>query len=235
MKLSIIVPVFNEEATLEEIVQRVRETPLEKEIIAVDDGSSDNSTRILEKMEQDFAPDFKYIKHEKNRGKGAAIRTGLDIANGDLVLIQDADLEYDPKEYPQLIQPFLDDSQIEVVYGSRILLSDNARSSFVFYWGGRLLSGITNVLYGSQITDEPTCYKVFKTKLLKSLDLCSDGFEFCPEVTAKILRRKIPIYEVPISYRPRSLEEGKKIQWKDGLIAIWVLIKYRFKRLKKTN
>jgi len=235
MKLSIIVPVFNEEATLEEIVQRVRETPLEKEIIAVDDGSSDNSTRILEKMEQDFAPDFKYIKHEKNRGKGAAIRTGLDLANGDLVLIQDADLEYDPKEYSQLIQPFLDDSQIEVVYGSRILLSDNARSSFVFYWGGRLLSGITNVLYGSQITDEPTCYKVFKTELLKSLDLCSDGFEFCPEVTAKILRRKIPIYEVPISYRPRSLEEGKKIQWKDGLIAIWVLIKYRFKRIKKTN
>lgn len=235
MKLSIIVPVFNEEATLEEIVQRVRETPLEKEIIAVDDGSSDNSTKILEKMEQDFAPDFKLIKHEKNRGKGAAIRTGLDFANGDLILIQDADLEYDPKEYPQLIKPFIDDSQIEVVYGSRILLSDNARSSFIFYWGGRLLSGITNFLYGSQITDEPTCYKVFKTDLLKSLDLCSDGFEFCPEVTAKILRHKIPIHEVPISYRPRSWNEGKKIQWKDGFIAIWVLIKYRFKRLKKIN
>ncbi len=235
MKLSIIVPVFNEEATLEEIVQRIRETPLEKEIIAVDDGSSDNSTKILEKMEQDFAPDFKFIKHEKNRGKGAAIRTGLDVANGDLILIQDADLEYDPKEYPQLIKPFFDDSQLEVVYGSRILSSNNARSSFVFYWGGRLLSGITNFLYGSQITDEPTCYKVFKTELLKSLDLCSDGFEFCPEVTAKILLRKIPIYEVPISYRPRSWKEGKKIQWKDGFIAIWVLIKYRFKRIKKTN
>lgn len=235
MKLSIIIPVFNEETTLEEIVQRVRETPLEKEIIAVDDGSSDNSSKILEKMEQDFAPNFKYIKHDKNRGKGAAIRTGLDVANGDLILIQDADLEYDPKEYQQLIKPFLDDSQIEVVYGSRILLRDNARSSFIFYWGGRLLSGITNFLYGSQITDEPTCYKVFKTELLKSLDLCSDGFEFCPEVTAKILRRKIPIHEVPISYRPRSWKEGKKIQWKDGFIAIWVLIKYRFKRLKRTN
>ena len=134
-----------------------------------------------------------------------------------------------------MIKPFLDDSQIEVVYGSRILLNDNARSSFIFYWGGRLLSGITNFLYGSQITDEPTCYKVFKTELLKSLDLCSDGFEFCPEVTAKILRRKIPIHEVPISYRPRSWKEGKKIQWKDGFIAIWVLIKYRFKRIKKTN
>ncbi len=235
MKLSIIVPVFNEEATLEEIIERVRETPLEKEIIAVDDGSSDNSIKILEKMEQDFGSDFKFVKHEKNRGKGAAIRTGLDVANGDLILIQDADLEYDPKEYPQLIKPFLDDSQIEVVYGSRILLKGNARSSFTFYWGGRLLSGITNLLYGSQITDEPTCYKVFKTKLLKSLDLCSEGFEFCPEVTAKILRRKIPIHEIPISYRPRSLEEGKKIQWKDGLIAIWVLIKYRFKRFKKTK
>ena len=233
MKLSIIVPVYNEQATLEEIVRRIRETPLNKEIIAVDDGSSDDSPKLLEKMQNEIGSDFLSIRHEKNKGKGAAIRTGLEAAQGDLILIQDADLEYDPSEYTRLIQPFLGDENVEVVYGSRILLQDNARSSFMFYWGGRLLSGITNFLYGSQITDEPTCYKVFKTKLLKSLDLTSNGFEFCPEVTAKILRRKIPIHEVPISYRPRSKEEGKKIQWKDGLIAIWVLIKYRFKRLPK--
>ena len=230
MKLSIIVPVYNEQATLEEIVRRIRESPLNKEIIAVDDGSSDNSPKLLEKMKNEIGLDFLSIRHEKNKGKGAAIRTGLEAAKGDLILIQDADLEYDPSEYTRLIQPFLDDEKVEVVYGSRILLKQNSRSSFMFYWGGRLLSGITNFLYGSQITDEPTCYKVFKTRLLKSLDLTSDGFEFCPEVTAKILRRKIQIHEIPISYRPRSKEEGKKIQWKDGLIAIWVLIKYRFKR-----
>ena len=230
MKLSIIVPVFNEEDTLDDIFQKIRESPLQKEIIAVDDGSTDNSGKILERIKQDVGDNFHYIKHKSNLGKGAAIRTGLTVATGDLILIQDADLEYDPKEYPKLIKPFVENSFTEVVYGSRILLKDNAKSSFIFYWGGRLLSCVTNFLYGSQITDEPTCYKVFKKKLLTSLDLCSDGFEFCPEVTAKILRRKIPIHEVPITYQPRTRKEGKKINWKDGLIAIWILIKYKFKK-----
>ncbi|MCB0177652.1 MAG: glycosyltransferase family 2 protein [Anaerolineae bacterium] len=159
-------------------------------------------------------------------GKGAAVKAGLQKATGNIVLIQDADLEYDPADYPMLLSPFADPA-VEVVYGSRNL-QRNPKSSLAFYWGGRLLSWITNWLYGSRITDEATGYKVIKTELLRDIGVETDGFEFCPEVTAKLLQRGVTIYEVPISYQPRTRQEGKKIQWRDGAIAIWTLVKYRF-------
>jgi glycosyltransferase involved in cell wall biosynthesis len=228
MKLSVIIPVYNEEATLEEIIRRVRTTGLADEIIVVDDNSCDNSPAILSRLQNSAQPPLRILRHERNQGKGAAIRTGLTAVTGNLVLVQDADLEYDPADYPALLKPFAD-PEVRVVYGSRNLRR-NGRSSFAFYWGGRLLSLITNLLYGSRITDEATGYKVFCAKLLKEMGLEGNGFEFCPEVTGKILRRKIPIHEVPISYYPRTWAEGKKIQWYDGPIAVWNLLKYRFQR-----
>jgi glycosyltransferase involved in cell wall biosynthesis len=168
------------------------------------------------------------IVSDKNYGKAHAIRLGLPKATGDIVLIQDADLEYDPEDYPALLKPFLED-QAQVVYGSRILKSGNGKSNELFYWGGRLISLAANIIWGSKVTDEATGYKLFKKGLLEKLDLQSVGFEFCPEVTAKVLKRKLKIYEVPISYYPRSKKEGKKINAvKDGLIAVWTLLKYRF-------
>ncbi len=226
MNLSVIIPVYNEAATLEEIIHRVRATGLVYEIIVVDDGSSDDSPAILNRLQNGGQPSLTILHHEQNRGKGAAMRTGLDAVTGDFVLVQDADLEYDPADYPALLAPFSNTS-IEVVYGSRNL-QRNAKSSFAFYWGGRFLSWVTNVLYGSRITDEATGYKIIKTDLLRNIGVETDGFEFCPEVTGKLLRRGVPIHEVPISYHPRSWDEGKKIQWYDGAIAIWTLIKYRF-------
>jgi glycosyltransferase involved in cell wall biosynthesis len=226
MKLSVIIPVYNEEATLEEIIGRVRATGLANEIIVVDDGSPDNSPAILKRLQNSDQPTLRILWHERNQGKGAAIRTGLSAVTGDLVLVQDADLEYDPTDYPALLAPFVNPS-VEVVYGSRNLRR-NPKSTLAFYWGGRLLSWITNWLYGSRITDEATGYKVIKTNLLRNIGLETDGFEFCPEVTAKLLQRGVAIDEVPISYHPRSRAEGKKIQWYDGLVAIWILVKYRF-------
>ncbi len=228
LKLSIIIPVYNEEATLEEIIGRVRATGLAHEIIVVNDGSTDNSSTILNRLQNSGQPPLRILRHQQNRGKGAAIQTGLAAVTGRLVLVQDADLEYDPADYPALLAPFADPA-VEVVYGSRNLRR-NPRSSFAFYWGGRLLSWITNWLYGAHLTDEATCYKVIKTELLLDMGLETNGFEFCPEVTAKLLRRGVPIHEIPVSYNPRSWEEGKKIQWYDGAIAIWTLIKYRFLR-----
>jgi len=226
MKLSIIIPVYNEETTLEEIIARVRATGLAYEIIAVDDGSSDKSPTILARLQDSGEPALRIFQHKKNRGKGAAMRTGLEAVTGDLVLVQDADLEYDPADYAALLKPF-DNPEVQVVYGSRNLRR-NPKSSFAFYWGGRFLSWVANWLYGSHITDEATGYKVIQTSLLRDMGLETDGFEFCPEVTAKLLQKDVVIHEVPISYNPRSWEEGKKIQWYDGAIAIWTLIKYRF-------
>ena len=228
MKLSVVIPVYNEKATLEEIIRRIQATQIEKEIIIVDDGSTDGSNKLSENIAKSSNNSIRVIRHETNKGKGAAIINGMEEVKGDLIIIQDADLEYDPNDYEALIELFKND-HVQVVYGSRNLKKNN-RSSFAYYWGGRLLSWITNILYGSNVTDEATGYKVFRTSLLKDLDLKSTGFDFCPEVTAKILRRKIKIYEVPISYNPRLRHEGKKIRWIDGLTAIWVLVKYRFKR-----
>ncbi len=218
-------PVYNEEATIGEIVGRVRATGLPYEIIVVDDGSSDNSAALLAALEESGQPPLRILRHEQNQGKGAAVRTGLAAVTGDLVLVQDADLEYDPADYTVLLAPF-DDPAVEVVYGSRNL-GRNPRSSHAFYWGGRFLSWVTNRLYGARITDEATGFKVFRTQLLKGLNLEGNGFEFCPEATGKILRRRIAIHEVPISYSPRSWKEGKKIRWYDGLSALWYLLKYR--------
>jgi len=230
MKLSIIIPVYNEEKTIAEIIKRVQQVELRgitKEIIVVNDGSQDKTEEILEKIEKK-EQDIKIINYLENQGKGMAIRTALPQVEGDIVIIQDADLEYNPAEYPHLIEPILEE-EAEVVYGSRIL-GRNIPPTFqnhIFYLGGRSLSMLTNLLYRSEITDEPTCYKVFKTDILKSLNLKCKGFEFCPEVTAKILGQGIKIKEIPISCHPRSVKEGKKIRLKDWFIAVWTLFKYR--------
>lgn len=227
MKLSVIIPAYNEEKTISEILKKVNAVLLpnfEKEIIIIDDKSSDNTLNVLESLKNQY--NFILLKHQQNKGKGAAIRTGVLKATGDFVIIQDADLEYEPDEYKKLLLPFLE-KKAEVVYGSRIL-GTKKRGKLSFYLGGRIITMATNLIYGIKITDEPTCYKVFKRDLLNSLNLESNGFEFCPEVTAKIAKRRIKIYEVPISYFPRDKSEGKKIKWKDGIIALWTLLKYRF-------
>ena len=223
--LSVIVPAYNEEASIEEILRRVWNAPLRKEIIVVDDGSKDTTASIVEELRREI-PRLTLVRHEANRGKGAAVRTGLALAKGRVVIVQDADLEYDPADYRDVVRPILA-GETDVVYGSRIL-GNAPHSSPAFYLGGRLVTFVTNVLYGSSLTDEPTCYKAFRRELLQSLELREDGFGFCAEVTAKMLLGKHGISEVPISYRPRNRAEGKKITWKDGVRTIWVLAKHRF-------
>jgi len=228
LKLSIIIPVYNEEATVREIIRRVNAVQLdgiEKEIIAVDDGSQDNSAQIL-RDEAEKGRIQAYF-HPQNRGKGAAIRTALDHVSGDIVLIQDADLEYDPRDYPQLIAPILE-GRATVVYGSRFLGGPRKAMLFWHMVGNKALTLVTNLLYDTILSDMETCYKVFKTEVIKPISIRSRRFEVEPELTAKILKRGIRIYEVPISYNGREYEEGKKITWKDGFIALWTLVKYRF-------
>jgi glycosyltransferase involved in cell wall biosynthesis len=229
MKVSVLIPAYNEAATLERCLEAVygRNPGRDLEVIIVDDGSTDGTYKAALAAAK---PGTKVLKHERNSGKGAAIRTALAAATGSVVLIQDADLEYDPADYAALLKPF-EEGRADVVYGSRILKSDNGRSYTTYYWGGRVLSWWTNLLYGSSITDEATCYKVFNANLLRSFDLKCTGFEFCPEVTAKVLRRGIQIHEIPISYAPRRIEDGKKIRWYDGAIHIWTLLKLRWGRV----
>ncbi len=224
MKLSIIVPVFNEERTLPIILNRLFELPLEKEIIVVDDASRDGSPAILQAMADEGKITF--LKHDKNRGKGAAIRTGLNQAHGEYTVIQDADLEYDPGDIVRMLET-AERHDADAVFGDRVHNPESGVSYRRYYWGGRLLTFLANLLYGVRISDESTCYKMVRTELLKSLNLTCTRFEFCPEVVAKLGKRKIKIYEIPISYAPRKMEEGKKIRWQDGLIAIWTLFKLR--------
>lgn len=224
-KLSIIIPVYNERDTIRSVIDAVLgvRLSLEKEVIVVDDGSSDGTADVLRSLERE---NVKVVFQTPNQGKGAAIRRGLPEATGDIVIIQDADMEYDPNDYQSLIDPIIA-GEAKVVYGSR-QLGNNTFSYRRFYLGGLVLSWLTNLLYGSKITDEPTCYKVFRKDVLDSIELKCKRFEFCPEVTAKVLKKGIKITERPISYRPRSIEQGKKIRWRDGVEAIFTLFRYRF-------
>ncbi|MDX5347410.1 MAG: glycosyltransferase family 2 protein [Hymenobacteraceae bacterium] len=227
-KLTVLIPCYNEKQTLLQLLQRVENADIgavEKEIILIDDFSTDSTRELLQ---QQVEPKHKVIYNKQNRGKGYSIRQGLAAATGSIIIIQDADLEYNPDNYADLLAPILK-GEVQVVYGSRIRNKNNKRhSGYSFYLGGLFLSKLTNLLYGSSLTDEPTCYKVFRTEVLKPIKLHCEGFEFCPEVTAKVLKQGIKIVEVPIDYFPRKVTEGKKIRWRDGVEAIWTLVKYRF-------
>jgi glycosyltransferase involved in cell wall biosynthesis len=225
MKLSVLIPVYNEASTLKEIVERVMNVGLDKELILVNDASSDATPQILDELHQKF-PHLVILHHKQNLGKGSAIRSALSMARGDYVIIQDADLEYDPEDYHKLLEP-VHRFKAEAVYGSRF----KGIHKNMFFWhflGNKFLSLTTNLLYNTTLSDMETCYKLIKADVLKKITLKSRRFEFEPEITAKLLKRKIRIFEVPVSYAGREYEEGKKITWKDGFSALWTLLKYRF-------
>lgn len=226
-RITVIVPVYNEINTLETIINKLEETSfcdLEKEIILVDDSSFDGTTDLLKKYEDKY----KVFYHDVNKGKGAAIRTAMQHMTGDIMVIQDADLEYDPADYKDLLKLILDD-KADVVYGSRLSGGKPSRSfMFTHLLGNKLLTLITNILYNTTLTDMETCYKAFRTDFLKGIQIKSDRFDFEPEITAKVLKRRARLYELPISYYGREYAEGKKITWTDGLHAIFALVKFRF-------
>ncbi|MBD3203419.1 glycosyltransferase [Candidatus Woesearchaeota archaeon] len=232
-RISIIIPVYNEEKTILKILEKIEKVniPIEKEIIVIDDFSDDGTKNILNKKERDI----KLVFHEKNLGKGAAVRTGLKHATGDIILIQDADLEYDPNDYSKLLEPIIN-NETKVVYGSRFLGENyekwssqkNIIRSHLF--GNKFLSFMTQILYSRKITDMETCYKVLSKDVLANINLEARGFELEPEITAKIINKGYDIVEVPINFNPRSFEEGKKINWKDGIKALYYLVKFRFSK-----
>jgi len=224
-RLTVIVPVFNEETTISEVLRLVRAAPTpgyDKEVIVVDDGSTDGTGRLLTELQERYG--LILLRHAANRGKGAAVRTALERASGDLVLIQDADLEYDPADYAKLLAAF--GPETPVVYGSRNL-GAGGQGYALYNWGGRFLTFCANLLFGADLTDINTCYKLFRTDVIRGLGLTADGFEFCEEVTAKVLRGGWPIKEVAISYRPRKFVEGKKIRLRDGWLGLKTIIKWR--------
>lgn len=223
-KLSIVIPVFNEKDTIRQLIAVVGATPYHKEIILVDDGSTDGTRELLTQLD---LPEVKVILHERNQGKGAALRTGFAAATGDIVIIQDADLEYDPAEYPVLLKPILED-RADVVYGSRF--AGHGAHRVIYFWhsvGNRFLTFVSNLFTNLNLTDMETCYKVFRREIIKKLVLKENRFGIEPEITARIARLKgIRIYEVPISYYGRTYEEGKKIGWQDGFRALWCILRY---------
>jgi glycosyltransferase involved in cell wall biosynthesis len=229
-KLSILIPVFNEAKWILPVLEMVSGADacgLEKELIVVDDGSTDGTREILASLDSEKYS-ARIFFHEKNQGKGAALRTGQGHASGDIIMIQDADLEYSPKEYPELLRPILE-GRADVVYGSRLSGGKITRAfKFTHLLGNKFLSLLTNVLYNSTLTDMETCYKVFKSEVFKKVKIRSNRFEFEPEITAKVLKQGVRIYELPISYYGRDYAEGKKITWRDGFSAIFALIRYRF-------
>ncbi len=225
LSLSVVIPCFNECATIEQIVEAVQATGRADEIIIVDDGSTDGTREVLRDLEQQ--PGVRVFYHERNRGKGAAVRTGFDHATSQVLLIQDADLEYDPRDYGALLQP-IEEGRAKVVYGSRFLGGPRTAMLFWHMVGNRLLTFTTNILYNTILSDMETGYKVFRAEVLRGVPLRSRRFEFEPEITAKVLKRGFRIVEVPIKFFPREYAEGKKITWKDAPAAFWTLVKYRF-------
>ncbi|TES90012.1 MAG: glycosyltransferase family 2 protein [Candidatus Cloacimonadota bacterium] len=221
MKLSVIIPVYNEINCIENVISRVKKVKVEKEIIVVDDCSTDGTREILEKIEG-----ITLLLHDRNRGKGAAVRTALKKVSGDIVIIQDADLEYPPEQYPEVIKPIVD-GYADVVFGSRFL---GLHRVFYFwhYMGNRFLTILTNLLYDTILTDMETGVKAFRKEVFNSITIKSNGFDFEPEITAKVLKKGFRLYEMPITYYGRGYEEGKKITWKDAIPAIWAIVKYRF-------
>lgn len=225
MNISVVIPVYNELKTLDEILRRVKATNLADEIIVVDDGSTDGTRTLYEKYATDGL--VKIILHEQNQGKGAAVVTGIKATKGDVIVIQDADLEYDPREYPNLLRP-LEEGLADVVYGSRFLGAPRRATMFWHMVANKLLTFLTNILYNNILTDMETGYKVFRKSVVDGITIHARRFDFEPEFTAKILKRKVRIFEVPITFNPRDYSEGKKIQLKDAFEAVWTLFKYRF-------
>ncbi len=224
MMLSVIIPVYNEQETLAALLKRVESVPINKEIIVVDDGSTDSTCEILRQYQT--KPGFTVLRHDRNRGKGAAVRTGFHHATGDIVIIQDSDLEYDPQQYSKLIQPILE-GKADVVYGSRFVTGDHRR--VLYFWhmlGNTFLTFISNMMTNLNLTDMETCYKVFRREVLMKIRIEENRFGFEPEITAKIAKLNLRIYEVGISYSGRTYAEGKKIGWKDGVSALWCILKY---------
>ena len=222
--LSVVMPVFNERETIEEIIQRVLAVRMRIQLIVIDDASTDGTPEILERLQK--AHSFVLLKQPRNAGKGAALRRGFAAVTGDIVIVQDADLEYSPEEYP-LLTELICAGRADVVFGSRFL-GRHRVFLLTHYMGNRLLTFIANLLYNTMLSDMETCYKVMRTDVLRSMELKSDGFGIEPEITAKVFKRRYRVYEVPISYDGRGYDEGKKITWRDGIIALWVLVKYRF-------
>ena len=233
--VSVIIPAYNEEKTVEKVIATLCATlsssPYSFQLVIVDDGSKDQTQNLAQIALKKYCPhsEFSRLITKENGGKGSAIRAGIHFVQGKYTIIQDADLEYDPRDILKMID-YAEKNHLDVLYGSRFLNKANRHSYTSFYWGGRIVSFITNLLYGQHLTDEPTCYKMFLSSLLQSINLKCTGFEFCPEVTAKVAKKGYKIKEIPISYFPRTVEEGKKISWKDGVEAIAVLLKYRFQK-----
>jgi glycosyltransferase involved in cell wall biosynthesis len=222
--LSVVMPVYNEIGTVEEMIRRVRAVPLRTQLIVVDDRSTDGTRDLLTQLQKELG--FTLLLQPQNLGKGSALQRGFEAVQGDLVVIQDADLEYSPEEFPQLIE-LICEGRADVVYGSRFL-GRHRVFMFTHYAGNRLLTLLTNVLYNTMLSDMETCYKVMRTEVIRSMRLEENGFGIEPELTAKIFKRGYRVYEVPITYDGRGYEEGKKITWRDGVVALWVLLKYRF-------
>ncbi len=227
LKLSVLIPCYNEVNTVEEVLDRVESVQLADEIIIIDDGSTDGTRDVLAEIEAQQRPGVRVIYHERNQGKGAAVATGFHNATGDVFLIQDADFEYDPREYPVLLKP-IQEGISPVVYGSRFLGGPRKAMNFWNMVANKILTLTTNILYNAILSDMETCYKVFRAEVVRDMTIRSRGFDVEPEVTAKVLKKGIRIYEVPISYNGREWAEGKKIHWTDGPKALWTLFKYRF-------
>ncbi|MEE8112639.1 MAG: glycosyltransferase family 2 protein [Acidobacteriota bacterium] len=224
MKISVVVPVFNEASTIAEVLRRIRETPYDKEILVVDDGSTDGTAETLAGIAD---PQLRILRHERNRGKGAALRTAFREVRGEVVIIQDSDLEYDPRDYPKLLRP-IEEGKADVVFGSRFIGEPHRVMFFWHYVGNRILTTLSNMFTNLNLTDMETGYKAFRASILEEIRIRSDRFGFEPEFTAKVARGGYRIYETAISYSGRGYEDGKKITWRDGLAAVWYIIRYRY-------